>query len=130
MLCPVIFTGMKTSKQTPDKNGMPTGEAVQLRAANSISPTWGNPKERIDDRAPRIPANETRPEWGDAKAVRARFGICKSTTIRLANDGKIRAASLRERGALRGKKLYSMDSVAAYIERMATGGKEESREDS
>ena len=63
-----------------------------------------------------------RPEWGDAKAVQSRFGICKSTLYRLTEDGKIRSSSLRERGKLRGKRLFSMDSVAAYIESMASGG--------
>lgn len=64
----------------------------------------------------------TRPEWGDAKAVRAFFGICKSTAYRLADEGKIRTSSLRERGKLRGKRLFSMDSIAAFIESRATGG--------
>lgn len=63
-----------------------------------------------------------RPEWGDAKAVHSRFGICKSTLYRLTEDGKIRSSSLRERGKLRGKRLFSMDSVAAFIESMAIGG--------
>ena len=61
-----------------------------------------------------------RPEWGDCRAVHARFGIGKSTLYRLEAEGKIRACSLRERGKLRGKKLWSMDSVAQFIERMAT----------
>ena len=63
-----------------------------------------------------------RPEWGDIKAMHARFGIGKTTAYRLADEGKIRTSSLRERGKLRGKRLFSFDSVAAYIERMATRG--------
>ncbi|MEO7098034.1 MAG: helix-turn-helix domain-containing protein [Luteolibacter sp.] len=63
-----------------------------------------------------------RPEWSDAKDVRTRFGICKSTLYRLCEEGKIRSSSLRERGKKRGKRLFSTDSVAAYIESLATGG--------
>jgi hypothetical protein len=67
-------------------------------------------------------AAPVRPEWGDAKAAKACFGICRSTLYRLADEGKIRSSSLRERGKLRGKKLYSMDSIAAFIESNAKGG--------
>jgi hypothetical protein len=70
------------------------------------------------------PTTSQRPEWGDIKAVRSRFGIGKTTTYRLAEEGKIRTSSLRERGMKRGKRLFSFDSIAAYIERMATGGEE------
>ncbi len=66
-----------------------------------------------------------RAEWGDAKAVHAGFGIGKTTAYRLAAEGKIRTSSLRERGMKRGKRLFGMDSISAYIERMADGGKGE-----
>lgn len=66
--------------------------------------------------------NIFRPEWGDVKTVHARFGISKSTVYRLADEGKIRTASLRERGMQRGKRLFSLDSIAAFIESRATGG--------
>lgn len=62
------------------------------------------------------------PEWADAKTIRLLFGICKSTLYRLADEGKIRTSSLRERGMQRGKRLFSCPSVNAYIEKMATGG--------
>ena len=67
-----------------------------------------------------------RPEWGDAKLVKTHFGLSKSTIYRLADDGKIRSSSLRERGKLRGKRLFSMDSIAHFIESRATGGEETS----
>ena len=68
--------------------------------------------------------SNTRPEWTDCKGITRIFGIHKSTIYRLEAEGKIRTSSLRERGKLRGKKLISCDSVAAYIESMATGGEE------
>lgn len=67
-------------------------------------------------------AESVRPEWCDAKAVRALFGITRTTLYRLSEDGKIRTSSLRERGKLRGKRLFSCDSIAAYIEKCATSG--------
>lgn len=63
-----------------------------------------------------------RPEWGDARRVTLIFGLGKSTLYRLADEGKIRTSSLRERGKLRGKRLFSLDSIAAFIEGRATGG--------
>ena len=59
------------------------------------------------------------PEWLDAKGVHHSFAICKSTAYRLASEGTIRSVSLRERGKLRGKRLFSYDSISAYIEKMA-----------
>lgn len=58
-----------------------------------------------------------RPEWADAKRIHDLFGIGKSALYQLAADGKIKTSSLRERGKTRGKRLFSCDSVAAYIEK-------------
>lgn len=66
-----------------------------------------------------------RPEWEDPKGIRARFGISKSTLYRLIEQGKVKSTSLRERGKLRGKRLVSTDSVAAFLEGLATGGGED-----
>ena len=63
-----------------------------------------------------------RPEWGDAKAVREVFGIGRSTLYNLAARGRIKTVSLRERGCQRGKRLFSMDSIAHLLESRATGG--------
>jgi hypothetical protein len=65
-----------------------------------------------------------RPEWLDAKGVDAVFSICKSTTYRLAAEGKIVSCSLRERGKLRGKRLFSYLSISELLMRRATGGEE------
>ena len=70
-------------------------------------------------------ASTTRPEWADCKGINRIFSIGKSTLYRLEAEGKIKSSSLRERGKLRGKKLFSCDSVAAYIEKMANGGEGE-----
>jgi hypothetical protein len=65
---------------------------------------------------------EVMPIWGDAGAVHAYFGIGRSTLYKLVADGKIRSASLRERGKLRGKRLFLLSSIGAFIESRATGG--------
>lgn len=98
----------------------PTGQRGQSNAA-PVPPSHA--KLSLPACTSRVP--NIRPEWGDAKAVRAYFGICKSTLYRLADEGKVRSSSLRERGKLRGKRLFSMDGIAAYIEIRATGGVDE-----
>jgi len=92
---------MNTPTNTSSQHGRPTG--------NAVSP---------------FKANQIRPEWGDVKAVHAVFGTGKSVAYRLAQENKIRSSSLRERNKLRGKRLFNFDSIAAYIERMATGREE------
>ncbi len=63
-----------------------------------------------------------RPEWGDAKLAKQIFGIGRSTLYNLAAKGRIKTVSLRERGCVRGKRLFSLDSIAALLESRATGG--------
>jgi len=64
------------------------------------------------------PENQIRIEWCDVRTLTRIFGLGKSTAYRLSDEGKIVSSSLRERGKLRGKRLFSCDSVAAYIESM------------
>jgi hypothetical protein len=61
-------------------------------------------------------ATVTRPEWGDANKVREIFGISRTSLHRLTVAGKVKSSSLRERGQIKGKRLYSLDSVAAFLE--------------
>jgi len=70
-------------------------------------------------------SSTTRPEWADAKNITRIFGIGKSTLYRLEAEGKIRSSSLREPGKLRGKNLFSCDSVASYIEKCSKAIKAE-----
>lgn len=66
-----------------------------------------------------------KPEWVDAREAKRIFGLGKTTLAALADAGKIRTSSLRERGKLRGKRLYSYDSISAHIEAKANGPKPE-----
>ncbi len=75
----------------------------------------------------RMSANQTtneRPEWASALTISRIYGLSRSTLYELAAAGKIRSAALRKRGAKKGKRLFSTDSVAAFIEAHATGGAE------
>jgi len=64
------------------------------------------------------------PPWIDAKRVHQLFCLSKSTLYRLADEGKIRSTSLRDRDKLRGKRLFSTASISALLESRATGGEE------
>jgi hypothetical protein len=57
-----------------------------------------------------------KPEWlRIPEAVRI-FGIGRSTLYVLISEGKVKSRSLRRRGAIKGIRLISYDSLAAFIE--------------
>lgn len=61
-------------------------------------------------------ANATQdPEFLDASGLQSRFGIKRSLAYALLADGAIRGVSLRRRGQLRGKRLFAVDSVRAFL---------------
>jgi hypothetical protein len=43
------------------------------------------------------------------------FGIVKSHLYALKDEGKIKSVCIRKRGAARGKRLWSCDSIRAYL---------------
>jgi predicted DNA-binding transcriptional regulator AlpA len=55
------------------------------------------------------------PEFIDAKGVREIFGISRSHAYRLSQEGLIKSVSLRPPGAIKGKRLWVVDSVRQYI---------------
>jgi hypothetical protein len=55
------------------------------------------------------------PEFVDCRGLEAAFGIKRSLAYALLADRKIRGVSLRRRNQLRGKRLFSVDSVRAYL---------------
>lgn len=54
-------------------------------------------------------------EFVDAAGLQARFGIKRSLAYCLLGDGVIRSCSLRRRGQARGKRLFDVGSVRAYL---------------
>ncbi len=59
---------------------------------------------------------QAKPEWLRIPEAVRLFGISRSTLYTLIQDGKIKSASIRHRGALRGIRLISFDSLAAFVE--------------
>lgn len=64
----------------------------------------------------------TKPEWLRVPEAVRLFGICRSSLYELIAENKIRSTCLRKRGAVRGIRLISYDSLAAYIENSANEG--------
>jgi len=67
------------------------------------------------------PPQHIEPEFVDCKGLEAGWGIKRSLAYELLNDGKIRSVSLRRRGALRGKRLFSVDSVRSFLREQMEG---------
>jgi hypothetical protein len=61
------------------------------------------------------PPQHIDPEFVDCKGLEAGWGIKRSLAYQLLADGAIRGVSLRRRGQLRGKRLFSVDSVREYL---------------
>jgi len=55
------------------------------------------------------------PEFVDHRGGRALFAISRSSLYRLAEDGKIRSVCLRNRGKLRGRRLFDCDSIRQFL---------------
>jgi hypothetical protein len=107
---------------TQQHQGAPIGTATHPSTATPTSQKWESPKAPIADRAQRAPAKQPLPEWIDARRANHIFTLCKSSLYRIAAEGKIRTASLKDRGKLRGKRLFSTDSIVSYLESRASGG--------
>jgi len=60
-------------------------------------------------------ASHLDPEFIDFKTLEAGWGIKRSLAYQLLSDGKIKSVSLRRRGAVRGKRLFSVDSVREFL---------------
>ena len=59
------------------------------------------------------PANDA--EFCDSPGAFVRFGLRRSLLYALHAQGLIKGASLRRRGAMRGKRLWSIDSIRSYL---------------
>jgi hypothetical protein len=64
------------------------------------------------------------PEFLDAAGLQSRFGIKRSLAYSLLADNSIKGVSLRRRGQVRGKRLFSVASVRAFLNSKMEGGKE------
>jgi len=57
-----------------------------------------------------------KPEWIRMKQAETIFAIGRTALYALIAEGKVKTASLRKRGCVRGTRLISYDSLAEYIE--------------
>lgn len=71
---------------------------------------------------PKIPMNiindstpDFQPEFITHHSVTALFGISRSFAYDLAKRGLIKSVSIRQRGALKGKRLFVADSIRTYL---------------
>jgi hypothetical protein len=62
------------------------------------------------------------PEFLDAKGVEARFSIRRSLLYELHYGGHIKSVSLRRRGQLRGKRLFDVASLRAFLNSRTEAG--------
>jgi hypothetical protein len=61
------------------------------------------------------PPQHIDPEFVDCRGLEAGWGIKRSLAYQLLQDRKIRGVSLRRRNQVRGKRLFSVDSVRAFL---------------
>jgi len=74
-------------------------------------------------RATPVSAAGQDPEFLDARGVEGRFSIRRSLLYELHNGGHIKSVSLRRRGQSRGKRLFSVDSIRAFLRKQMEGEK-------
>lgn len=77
----------------------------------------GGHSETTNDPLSEAAANASwpHPEFVDCKGLEAGWGIKRSLAYSLLADGLIRGVSLRRRGQVRGKRLFDVASVRAYL---------------
>jgi hypothetical protein len=61
------------------------------------------------------PPQHIDPEFVDCRGLEAGWGIKRSFAYALLADGKIEGVSLRRGDQVRGKRLFSLESVRAYL---------------
>lgn len=58
---------------------------------------------------------ETQAEFVDHKNARRLFSIPRPTLYKWSAEGKIRSVSIRQKGALRGKRLFDCASIREFL---------------
>lgn len=65
------------------------------------------------------------PEFADHRGARALFGLSRASLYRLAEDRKIRSVSIRNRGHVRGRRLFDCDSIRRFLRSQMEGATNE-----
>jgi hypothetical protein len=66
---------------------------------------------------------ELKPRYIRPKDMQCHFSLGRTQTYELIAEKKIKSVSLRKRGQRHGTRLIDYESVCAYLESLATGGK-------
>jgi hypothetical protein len=68
-------------------------------------------------------ANDAAPEFGDSKVVRKQFSLSRAHLYRLLAEGHIKSSCLRQRGKMRGRRLWYLPSLREYLHSNMEGGR-------
>ena len=90
-------------------------------SANSATPGW-QPKTTAPLNEAAARASWPDPEFVDCKGLEAGWGIKRSLAYALLAEGKIQGVSLRRRNQIRGKRLFKVDSVRAFLNSQMESG--------
>ena len=63
-----------------------------------------------------------KPSWLRINDVVKLYGIGRSSLYELLAEGRLKSASIKKRGNIRGIRLLSADSIEHYLESIAEGG--------
>ena len=66
-----------------------------------------------------VSVDRFQPEWLRIDAVVKLFGISRSKIYELIADKRVKSFSLRDRGAIKGIRLVSYDSLCRFLDREA-----------
>ena len=69
-----------------------------------------------------LPEEKPAREWGDARYIRQRFSIPRSSLYEMAARGVVKTVSLAAPGKQRGKRLFCISAISELLESKATGG--------
>ena len=65
---------------------------------------------------PAVAGGHLDPEFAGHAKIRELFDLSRTHLHRLSTEGLIRSVSLRQRGRLRGRRLYDVQSVREYLQ--------------
>ena len=79
---------------------------------NHKAPVMGGP---LTATTPIATEKKLDPEFAGYKKIRELFDLSRTHLYRLSCEGHVRSVCLRERGKVRGRRLYDVQSVRNYL---------------
>jgi hypothetical protein len=84
-----------------------------LKRHSTVTPRKGGSEPTTN--APAIAAGNQTAEFAGHAAITAMFGIGRTHLFNLDKAGLIKSVALRQRGKLRGRRLYVVESIRALL---------------